>query len=726
MYRFPRFVLLIVCAFLLLGPLTAHGADDTETPATKLPWTLRPHFVFSLDHGVFDYGEDNAEWRVRLVDEIPQAEQTGIWKPTVTVDAVGFLLRLGEDREIANTDFGKPETEREPFDEGPFGAGSHYTVVFPPKDGLVVRHRVTTYKTQAFVLISISVENRSEAPVSLREIVPAVIGPGGISGWSDQTRVCNWRMDVRAGSLVFDKDRVPLMTLLHDPAAEHCVALGMLPRGRGANGIDLQSSNGAWQGEAVCRFDPPISLAPGETMACDPLWVSYGLAVPSEVQLYYAWSLSQLPRRQEQIEVPRAWMTVPDDGGLDDLVRLAGAAKRAGVKHALVPGNWEGKPGSMQGGTPRFPKSMQAAAGALRSAGFIPGITLEALAVGKGSGPWLAESPDGQRWADATQAAGKAHVAGRVKTALGWGFAFVVIAPSRIPDSALSQFGHTRARADEAALAAAWAAAPDSIPVFPASATALRAERDAWLEAAGALSRSCVYGMTPAPVRLSSQELEAFGEEVAAAMRLWPGPIEIVGAPATAACRSLRALFARGRVTAHAMDGASQAPCLWQATAVNAYVDKPGGAVLAFAGAPAWTLADLEIEADARPLLWRAATGEFVDAEHRAVPEAASLEIHGINTLATHPALMGVSGDLMLHLDLLKAIAWDAASGELRGQFRGLLAEDGMAHVFFPEAWEYKLGRANGKPAKGEVLGRRLSFALAGPEATFALKFVRP
>jgi hypothetical protein len=121
--------------------------------------------------------------------------------------------------------------------------------------------------------------------------------------------------------------------------------------------------------------------------------------------------------------------------------------------------------------------------------------------------------------------------------------------PTTRPDAVLASFNLTRIESYELALKLVEQATGD-MPVYPASSGSLNPTRADWLEAASALGRMSEYTIGFAPQRLDASSIGNLDLETLGAMRLWKGPIEVVGRPQGGGTKALARLMQMPRLDA--------------------------------------------------------------------------------------------------------------------------------------------------------------------------------
>jgi hypothetical protein len=707
---------------LVLAVLPAVAASSRANellPYADRPWTLREFYSFNVEECILDYDERYANMRLRLKGT-PGAP---VLPQNVIAESTGFSVTLSDGRVLTPPLLGEGFSQRESYD-GPLGKGHLCSVEFPPHQGLIVRSAVLSLQRQPYMLLKVSVKNTGETPVGIQSIRPMVFEPGGISGWGPESKMRIRPLAIRGGVPVVDGSRPPLMTLFQDPARQVNLVFGVVPYGRASSGTDFQASDNAWFGEIRSDFDPAVILEGGETLESDPAWIAYGLMDTDHLDHYYSLSLVDLPRQPQGWDCPRAWVTVEEEAGLTELVRRAQQGKEFGVNMALIPAAWEGRPGSMRGAAPRYPGNMADAARALQQAGSVPGLTLDPLLTQGGSERWAAQSSDGQTWLDLSSEEAKEAARKRVRSALSWGFKFLVVPPSNIPDEVLSHFRMTRQQADMMALVVT-AEAAGATPVLPSSAMSLTAVRDLWLKAAGTASRMAEHRVFPAPLRLDLTGLTELDQETSTAIRLWPGPVEVVGAPGARARDGLAQCFRLPRLMGRQIESVGQEARLWQMKFHGPAQAYYGAAVLAFGGTQPWAMGDLELDSDHPMILWRASDGALLDLAEGRVPGSSQLEVFGVTPRLDRPLFLGVSMLPSLGLDRIRNLNWNEDQGVLSGTITGPVDRGARAHFYIPDAWEFRSGSMGPNSVREKPEGKRLSCAISGDSVSFELRFRR-
>jgi len=722
---FKAISMALVLLFAASNPLFA--APASSPTQEKMPWTLREHYTFSGGALRIDYAKDNAEWRIKLFQEDSESSRMN---PDVILRDVGFSLELADGRVITNEMLGKAgETimAREPYTSDLLGQGTTYTVKFALLDGLAVEHTLITMRQWNFIRLVIKVTNQSGAPLGIVKIWPAIISSGHFCGLSPNAISSTRGLRFRGLYPVYATDSPPSSLRIYDPSRQVSLLLGFLPGELSSSGFLADMGGSPIEGKFECDFSPVKMLQPGESLETDPISIGFGIA-PATMDAQYNYLLQNACRVTACDTVPRAWVTIPDTHGLAVLRAEAANAIPAGIQHALIPGNWEGKPGSLDGGAPDYPKNIAEAARSLRDAGLSPGITIDPLRIEGGGGAWSAKSQDGQQWVNPKVQEGRDFTVSRMKKLLDKGFVFLVIEESQIPDDVLKQFGLTRAQADAYAFAAAKdAAVGGKVPVLAASHSRVNVVRDDILEAAAALAQLRERNIGTSAITVRMDDKNSLDEETALAFRLLNAPVEFIGTPPRAAHQALSEVFSQQAIKAHAQDVSRKGPQIWMLVSALSFKGSAGNVLVDFSGAPAWETAALENPTGAaqdQALLWQAMDNRIALLSDGRIPPSQRLSVFGYVSNAGQPVLAGIANAPFLGMDRIKKCTWDGENLTLSGEIAGLTSAKASAVIYVPSQFAPVSAKLGGKDARPEIEGQWLILPM-GSGSTFEVSFAK-
>ena len=342
---------------LFLLPLASAHAED------YVPWALRDHYSFSSEHASFKYDLKSAEWRVDIRDRgaIIQDAQCEI------VFADGEVLRLSSLESVKD--------EREKF-SGPMGNGTYFRSVFRTNRSLQIDYSVARFADRPFLLLFVSMHNNSAQPIEIRAVRPVVFDPGSVDLLGEGTKVTRLSTGRRGIFPVIHEDDNASLVRFELESPDVTLGIGLLQTGLTNSYIDLQSLDGVWQGSVECKYEPLLRIEPGMTVGSDPVWLSFSLAEPHEVQQFHSWAEAAGNPTLNIKAVPSGWITVEEKLPVTALYEAAGEWDGARVNYALVPAGWEDRPGSLRALKPLYPRNMRQVAAEIVTIGLMPGITL--------------------------------------------------------------------------------------------------------------------------------------------------------------------------------------------------------------------------------------------------------------------------------------------------------------------------------------------------------------
>jgi hypothetical protein len=493
------------------------GLGSAACAEDYLVWALRDHYSFSSDHATLSYDVKRAEWKV----DVP-----GLG---VVVKDVKAEVVFTDGARVFLSDLEPDIDTRDEF-SGPLGTGKVFTSTFKKHKGLAISCSVRRFDERPFLLMRIEAKNTGGEIIGIERIRPAVVAPGGIGNFSTMPKVTAINMDQRAKYPVPHREQRASLVSFELAGRKTTIAVGILQSGHMDSSIRLDPSGGSWQGSVECVFDPPLLLQPGETVQADPVWVSFGTPDLARVLQFFSWSKSVQPSPSQGDAIPDSWVTVEKGDNADTLYGVARDWTRSGVRHALVPSMWEGRPGSLKGAVPNYPRDMGQVADTLSGIGMKPGITVDPLKIARGAAEWTALTDDGARWLNPSIPKGREAAIERLKGLVAMGYKFFVVERSLIPNEVLRHFNMTRAEADLLAFDM-MAGAAAGRPVLPSSALRLRHDDAHWTSMAASTAWLEEYQVAAGPVRIVTDGMKEVSPTLADALREFAGPVEIVGSP---------------------------------------------------------------------------------------------------------------------------------------------------------------------------------------------------
>lgn len=478
----------------------AKAAPKKEAPVEKEIWTYRSRYAFQGENLELEVAQDNGEWRM-FQDE-----------SKVIADPLGFEVTLADGSKIGNAQMKLEKSDRGPADDPRIGSGTQYVNVYAPVNGVRLTQRVMKYKERPFLTVRLILENTTAQPVQVARIAPIHVAPGAITGFSPDVEVHTQRVLDRGGFPVRDAAHAPVMTRFHDKGHNFLLLFGVLGDGQGDPVCEFKKDGTAWSGDAATAYAPALTLAAGAAYESDPVCVSFNTPDLKFSDQFYSWALSTALLKATVIEGPTAWATTAPGEGIDSLKEAYNAWSKFGVKHALVRAGTKGK-------FEKFRDDM--------GKGVKLGLEIDPLDADGAEGDFVIDGGDDHRWLNISKPEAQEWQKKRVKKLQSADCAFIVVANTTAPAEIIGKMGLTRERALRLA-AEAIAAGTDKLFLYGSPATTV--DSVAALEPIfGEVAGLVAFGVWPPAVELKTNGNPK--ELLAAAQKLWPGPVALVGKP---------------------------------------------------------------------------------------------------------------------------------------------------------------------------------------------------
>jgi len=689
---------------VLFATLAVSGLAATESLANEdVPWGLRDHYFFffhysfTFDQGTFLYAVQTAEIAIQFA---------GLEKPT---DEFSFAIHLTDESTLTPADFTSQFTDRQRV-AAPPDAGTRYRILLNSIKGISIQHSTIAYDSQPYFLIEMTLRNTSDAPIDIASVDLLALGPDGLPGISPEAVAVERPVAIRGPYPVFDNDSPSVFGALSDKTRNVLLGIGVLPSGAGQPAVALEIKDGTLRCRVSTDLTPGCRIEPGADLTLDSVWLAYACKSAGQMDMHYAWAFSQLYAPKPRADLPRWWVTIPEEGSCADLSAAVAAWAGMGKSWVLVPASWEDRPGAMRGAAPAWPRDIGSVVGMLGGKGAKVGIAVDPLAVDEGDDPSTMRSEDGTVWANPGEPAGMARASARIAHLAQKGFAFFGVPPSRIPDGVLRAFHITRAQAGNLAYQAALKGAQGK-PVLPASTGTVSPSLDGWLDAAAALAPFARFNVMLGPCRYNLHGLPSIAQPQETALALNPGIIELQGLPGSQTHQQASRILSGPPVACYPLDGWRRSPKLWQANAGSELQPVCGTAVLAFPGADPWGIADVDIPGGANGAALRLWDGKLIDLSAGQAPAADAYEVYVVAVAGGNPAVLGAWSRDGVPLSKPSNASWAAAEGRLSGSFPPAGSSGAFAAVSVPAPWVLK--SAGGSRAGVVQQGRFVVFELS-------------
>lgn len=319
--------------------------------------------------------------------------------------------------------------------------GEGHGVRLPRKNAAWVVH---AYTIQPFLTVQVSYTNRKKKPVRVKRLVPWHVGErgGGEVHWRDgNADTLRFSQETGPGPLPEPPGEELPWLLAHDEQTGRSLLVGFLTFQRAVGTVTFNpgQEGGAPALEAGCEFDPPIELAPGETVTSEPLYLAVAEEGPLEALERFGHALA-VANNVELAKpfIPHGWVLPMQgpDAVTDEAAVLSEAADLAerfapyGWTHLSLGPGWERSPGDWRPDPDRFPRGFGPLVRGLHAMGLTVGLSMNPFETGAGGlvglenpGWLLAPVHEGLIYLDMAEPGARDHVEELcAKVGRAWGF----------------------------------------------------------------------------------------------------------------------------------------------------------------------------------------------------------------------------------------------------------------------------------------------------------------
>jgi len=478
----------------------AKAAPKEEAP-TKEIWTYRSRYQFDGETVKLDVAQDNGEWRFY------QGEGEG----DIIADPIGFAVTLVDGTTITNADMKLGHSDRSVAEDPRFGPGVYYQNDFLPVKGLKISQRVFRFNNRPFLTVRLLIENTGTTPVQIAKIAPIDVRAGAMKGFRPEVQTHTHSVLARGGFAVPDASHAPIMTRFFDPGRNVCLGIGVLPESRGDAACVFKQEGAGWVGSAETTFTPALSVAPAGKTESDPVFLNFTSPSVEASDLFYTWALSTALRRAPITKGPESWVTVAPGESVDVLRDAAEFWSKRAVKYVLCRSTMDADPRDL--------------VGSLKKIGLKVGFEIDPLEADGEKGDWVIEAAD-RRWLDPSKPGAQEYLKARAAKFKKADAAFLVIGDTRAPAEVLSKIGLPREAAIDLAVDAIESGV-DKMFLYGAPGAPVDATQAAVADAAKVVGDISNYGAWPAALEITITGDAR--EQLLAAKKIWPGPLQVVG-----------------------------------------------------------------------------------------------------------------------------------------------------------------------------------------------------
>lgn len=466
---------------------------EEPVPSPRMsPWSLRHRYTFSWEDMGIDFDEFNGDWRIFIATPDSYVENT-------LIEGYGPVIHLESGEIIEGYQIGNAVTEREPI-ESVFGKGTNFTAVFPSKNGVVVKQRVTTFSNYGFIVFTTSVTNNRTEPITISKIRIIGFPPPGANLQRNISKLTLVPVENISGFWRYtSRDNSQVVEFTSTDGLKH-VVFAIAPQGKAKSRIVFSGDSIVGEGNIECDYAPPIRLRPNESIESDPVVVSFGNYYGNLLS-NVCWAISgisPLINKNSLSETVRGWISVPSEKAtLTNLQKVAEFSKTVGLDYVYIPQGWESPPGSCKGDTRKLSGNMKSVIEALKvGKSFNVGLYFDPWVVPLGSEHSFSTS-EGYAIVNYTRLEGVKVAEKRWKKIMEWSIDFLVCGVN-IPENILRELNST----NEEALTIAMRELSryfEKVPIFPSFSEGVITSTESFFEYTNFVSHAYDTGSGVAP-----------------------------------------------------------------------------------------------------------------------------------------------------------------------------------------------------------------------------------
>ena len=328
---------------------------------------------------------------------------------------------------------------------------------------------IRAYPSKPFFAVQVAYVNTTKKPVAVAELMPWCVGgshKGALTlgeGTKDAPILTNALNGGVAGPLRGEAESETHLAIFN-PANGRSVIAGFLTQTMAFNSLSVSASRRKKEdafGEfrAVCTFDPPAVVEPGDRLNSEVLYVAIAETNPLEGLERYARATAVAHGiSAERPFVPHGWVvsgeSLNEAAIMSELDFIASKLKPYGWKHVSLGPGWQRAVGDWEPDASRFPGGLKSLTDEIHARGLTAGIWLDPFlvdidsAVAREHPEWLLEREDGLRVLDISAPGVAEHVRQLGAQLREWGFDAIEGVNTRVLAEAAGHQIRTRTRVE--------------------------------------------------------------------------------------------------------------------------------------------------------------------------------------------------------------------------------------------------------------------------------------
>ncbi len=664
--------------------------DEVPQPRSS-PWVLRHRYTFSWEDMGIDFDEMNGDWHIFYTVPDNYSEMT-------IIEGYGPSVQLKSGEEISAESLGNSYTDRVAV-ESVFGPATHFTAIFPNKNGIQIQQRATSFKQCSFVLFTTLITNSGTTPITISKIKPFVFPPvAGLLIRLPNKKIMRPIANINGYWAFVPEEESQVLEMTTQKGQK--LVFAVCPQGKSRSKIVTTGEGDNWTGAIECEYLPPITIAPGETLESDPVFVSFSNDA-YKLHMNFTWALSQLspPCSKITIEKPiLGWVSVdPEKVSLGNLSKVAGLSGNMGINSIYIPAGWEQPLGSLKGNAKNLSRDMKSVIDQLKNHGSMKvGLSLNPWAVPAGTEHSIPVSNE--------YALVKFHTPEGLEIAkkrwekiLAWNPDFIICDIS-IPDAVLEQINTTHTEAMFVGLKE-MSNFFSKIPVYPVFTNRVINTEEELAQFCTITGTLAGFNVGISPVKINNQLLTTQNFLSNTLLQSFPGPAVWLGDfNRSDISKKLLQLSLTTRAKFSPFDANNKVPSIWYLKSYATQDSFANSLIYVARNAEPFSAVSLKsIHNDA--VFWDYTHEKFID-DTETIQSNPEEKFIGLTLKTDIPSVIGVKTKQQCGLEYISSTRWDNDKKKLEIVFKETLVSPAFLYIYKPATCKINKVLVGGKPLK--------------------------
>lgn len=664
--------------------------DEVPQPRSS-PWVLRHRYTFSWEDMGIDFDEMNGDWHIFYTVPDNYSEMT-------VIEGYGPSIQLKSGEEISAESLGNSYTDRVAV-ESVFGPATHFTAIFPIKNGIQVQQRATSFKQCSFVLFTTLITNNGTTPITISKVKPFVFPPvAGLITRLPNEKVLRPVANINGYWTFVPEEDSQVLEVTTQKGQK--LVFAVCPQGKSKSKIVTTGEGDNWTGAVECEYSPSITIAPGETLESDPVFVSFSNDA-YKLHTNFTWALSQISPSCSKVTIEKpilGWVSVdPEKVTLGNLSRIVSLSNNMGINSVYIPSGWEQPLGSLKGNTKNLSRDMKSVIDQLKNHG--------SMKVGLSLNPWVVPTETEHSVPASNEYAfvkfntpeGLEIAKKRWEKVLAWNPDFIVCDIS-VPDAVLEQINATHTEAMFVGLKelSNFFSKTPVYPIFTNRVVNTEEELAQFCAITGTLAG---FNMGISPVKINNQLLTTQNFLANTLLQSFPGPTVWLGDfNSSDISKKLLQLSLTTKVKISPFDANKKVPSTWCLKSYATQDSFVNSLIYVTKDAEPFSATSLKsINNDA--VFWDYTNEKFID-DTETIQSNPEEKFIGLTLKTDTPSVIGVKTKQQCGMEYIGSTKWDNDKKKLEVVLKDTLIPPATLYIYKPDIYKINKVLVDGKPLK--------------------------